>query len=93
MPVLYMEMTIEQHRENLGLEFLLQLALLHQPAHQLGQEGRKVKGASVQHESTLFKVLAQLHQGVEGEGSNVRRSPISTLCFKVFLILDPPGQG
>ena len=79
--MLYVEMAIEQHRENLGLELLLQLALLDQPAHQVSQEGREIRGTSIKHEATLLKALAQLHQGMEGEGSNVRRSPISPLCF------------
>ena len=81
MSVLYMQMTIEQHRENLGLELLLQLALLDQPAHHVSQEGREIRGTSIKHEATLLKALAQLHQGMEGEGSYVWRSPISALCF------------
>ena len=91
-PVLYMLMTIEQHRENLGLELLLHLTLLDQLAHQVGQERGEVGGAGVEHQATLLKALAQLHQGVEGERSDMRRPPVSPLCFQVFLILDPPGQ-
>ena len=59
--MLYVEMAIEQHRENLGLELLLHLALLDQLAHQVGQKGGEVFGAGVEHQATLLKVLAQLH--------------------------------
>ena len=88
-----MKMAIKQHCKNSRLQFLLQLALIDQGVHNVSEEGREVQSTIVEHHAALLDLFAQLHQGVEVEGGNVRTSPVTTLSIKIFLILDPPGTS